>query len=202
MLRGKSIGMLLNKCMEFFSEDYLAHHGVLGMKWGVRRYQKEGPGSRTTKKLKKYSEAADKYQNASLAVKTAKNQLKVNRNDSTKAAYRSVKNTKRIAKGDLNRAFDDVKAARKYDKGRMLYRDGKTITGIDRRNQITGIGLGLAGYAGYKYLSKANGFVNNRSNLRYSDLAYAPAGIAAIAAGTLYLSGERQKAKLRAYYAG
>lgn len=53
MSRGKSIVMLLNKGMEFFSENYLAHHGVKGMRWGVRRHRnKNGTSISADKKAR------------------------------------------------------------------------------------------------------------------------------------------------------
>lgn len=37
-----------------YNETYLAHHGIKGMKWGVRRYQNED-GGLTAKGIKRYS---------------------------------------------------------------------------------------------------------------------------------------------------
>ena len=37
----------------FYSDEELAHHGILGQKWGVRRYQNPD-GSLTEKGKKKY----------------------------------------------------------------------------------------------------------------------------------------------------
>ena len=54
--------------MEVIATNYLEHHGILGQKWGVRRFQNED-GSLTKAGEKRYSDNAEPKNNSS---KTAK----------------------------------------------------------------------------------------------------------------------------------
>lgn len=45
-------------------ETYLAHHGILGMKWGIRRYQNKD-GSLTTAGKRRYADTEDMYRSES-----------------------------------------------------------------------------------------------------------------------------------------
>lgn len=57
-------------------QDYLCHHGVKGMKWGVRRYQNKD-GSLTAAGKKRLSENAGSYMNPSKNAKNTKHRKAV-----------------------------------------------------------------------------------------------------------------------------
>lgn len=41
------------------NEEYLSHHGILGQKWGIRRYQ-NSDGTLTAEGKKRYSDSSEK----------------------------------------------------------------------------------------------------------------------------------------------
>ena len=110
--------------------DYLAHYGVRGMRWGVRRYQNYD-GSYTREGLRRYNES-ERYYNEQLdKVKSTKELMKES-TGSDKEALRSrlqkEKGELKIRKNDLKADYKQLKKDMASDKGKALYQQGKTIT--------------------------------------------------------------------------
>ena len=166
---------------ELYSSE-LYHHGILGQKWVVRRYQNYD-GSYTKKGLARYNEAEKKYTD-------------------TKAKYKQGSASKeelRGAKKEMNKQYKQLKLDYRADKGKELYKSGKTITDLQNTRDTLLSGIGIAGGAA------ATWFANNPQTLNTPlgemKAMYAILGVNALAALGVAASYQPDIRNLRAYYA-
>ncbi len=116
-------------------DEYLAHHGIKGQRWGVRRYQNED-GTLTSAGRKRYGSDVD------INDVSRKNIAKIRKGEAYRrldvARANNPSNKTRIA--DMQQRVRSAKKAerlaRRIDKGAARAAKGETITGNDMRTAV------------------------------------------------------------------
>lgn len=176
-----------------YNSDCLEHHGIKGMKWGVRRYQNYD-GSYTKAGVARYRTAETNYEKAKENARKTKENYKSG--NASKVQYKLAKANLRKSKRDLNTAYDRLKTDKLADQGKQLYKNGKTITNNSVKNYVAQGAVVLGSAAVNRILS------SKISDQRVSAIASAAVAVGGtIVNGILYGKTRSENKKLRAYYA-
>ena len=135
----------------FTYSDELYHHGVKGMKWGIRRYQNED-GSYTKAGRKRYALDLDVNDTSRRNVAKIRTGEAKRRLDVAKANKNKPNNDYRIAElqGRVRSAKRNERKVASIDRGAKLAAKGKTITG----SKWTALIISMGAKRGYNALNK------------------------------------------------
>ena len=188
--------------MYYIVSNELYHHGVKGMKWGVRRYRNYD-GSYTQKGVQIFDQSLEQYNNAKKTRDRVKDLYKQSKKYGStnvngqevnvqKSVLKEANSNLKAAKKQLNKDYNQLRKDKAGDKGKELYRSGKTITGNQQKLQYAGlIAAGTA--AASSWLAK-----NGKQDLaKYTAIA----GVGLEAVNGIFAAKNAVEAHyLRAYY--
>lgn len=194
----------------FISEEELYHHGVKGMKWGVRRYQNYD-GSYTQAGLKRYSKSMDEYTKADERYKTAKAQYKAIKKSGSSTVgmdteLTNAKLARNKAKAKLEKDYKHLKQDKLADQGKKIYANNRRITSNERTTgslaKIGSVSLAAAVYnAKTGNIGAVVSFALDSIGNQAITSVLAGVGVGATAAaGTKAALDHYQAKRLRAYY--